>query len=369
MLLGRSCAIFLLLLALSSALIAQPAQSNASAAPAKPITKLEFPRDLFEHQDTQMEWWYYTGNLSGPSGAPYGFELTFFRTFAPARQSDRQSELKRTVFAHLAVSDLNGKKFHFYMSVPVPEDEQNGLVPGSSPWTIRVGDLKLSQGAHAEPQTLQGHHDNFGIDLVLTAQLPPTPHGVNGFVQKGPISGRGSFYYSIPRLAVRGTLELDGSEIPVTGLAWNDHEFMHLSREEKVPYWDWFAIQLTDGSSLMLYGLRRDDGKRDPTAMGTYVTPSGQITHLESEQISFMPGKTWHSEASNTDYPIEWKIGINALNLSLNMTTLSPEQEMVSPPNVGSINYWEGASRFNGSIRGKPINGVGYVEMTGYAKK
>jgi predicted secreted hydrolase len=143
MLLGRSCAIFLLLLALSSALIAQPAQSNASAAPAKPITKLEFPRDLFEHQDTQMEWWYYTGNLSGPSGAPYGFELTFFRTFAPARQSDRQSELKRTVFAHLAVSDLNGKKFHFYMSVPVPEDEQNGLVPGSSPWTIRVGDLKL----------------------------------------------------------------------------------------------------------------------------------------------------------------------------------------------------------------------------------
>jgi predicted secreted hydrolase len=103
--------------------------------------------------------------------------------------------------------------------------------------------------------------------------------------------------------------------------------------------------------------------------MGTYVSPSGQITHLESEQISFMPGKTWHSEASNTDYPIEWKIGINALNLSLNMTTLSPEQEMVSPPNVGSINYWEGASRFNGSIRGKPIYGVGYVEMTGYAKK
>jgi predicted secreted hydrolase len=369
MLLGRSCAIPLFLLALASASIAQPAQSNTSAASPRPITTLEFPRDLFEHQDTQMEWWYYTGNLSGPDGAPYGFELTFFRTFTPVRQSDHQSELKRAVFAHLSVSDLNGKKFHFYMSVPVPEDEQNGLMRGSSPWTIRVRDLKLSQGADAaEPQTLQGHHDNFGIDLVLTAQLPPTPHGVNGFVQKGPTAGRGSFYYSITRLATKGTLELDGTKVPVTGLAWNDHEFMHLSRGEKVPYWDWFAIQLTDGSSLMLYGLRRDDGKRDPTTMGTYVSPSGQITHLKGGQITLTPGKTWHSEASNTDYPIEWKIGISSLNLSLKMTTPLPQQEMVSPRNVGSITYWEGASRFDGSLKGEPINGVGYVEMTGYTK-
>ena len=39
----------------------------------------EFPRDHFNHQDYQTEWWYYTGNLKAADGHRFGFELTFFR--------------------------------------------------------------------------------------------------------------------------------------------------------------------------------------------------------------------------------------------------------------------------------------------------
>jgi predicted secreted hydrolase len=32
-----------------------------------------------------------------------------------------------------------------------------------------------------------------------------------------------------------------------------------------------------------------------------------------------------------------------------------------------SPSYWEGAVTYNGQMRGQPVSGVGYLEMTGYA--
>ncbi len=31
------------------------------------------------------------------------------------------------------------------------------------------------------------------------------------------------------------------------------------------------------------------------------------------------------------------------------------------------VAYWEGAVRISGTLRGQPITGLGYVELTGYA--
>ena len=40
---------------------------------------LTFPADHGPHDDTQTEWWYYTGNLTAESGEHFGYQLTFFR--------------------------------------------------------------------------------------------------------------------------------------------------------------------------------------------------------------------------------------------------------------------------------------------------
>jgi predicted secreted hydrolase len=34
--------------------------------------------------------------------------------------------------------------------------------------------------------------------------------------------------------------------------------------------------------------------------------------------------------------------------------------------NVSTV-YWEGASRFSGTLGNEPVSATGYVEMTGYA--
>jgi len=35
--------------------------------------------------------------------------------------------------------------------------------------------------------------------------------------------------------------------------------------------------------------------------------------------------------------------------------------------NFSTVTYWEGAVRFEGTCNGAPVQGNGYVELTGYA--
>ncbi len=53
--------------------------SDANFARVEGPRELTFPADHGAHPRHQLEWWYFTGNLEGPAGEPFGFQLTFFR--------------------------------------------------------------------------------------------------------------------------------------------------------------------------------------------------------------------------------------------------------------------------------------------------
>src|SRR5262250_2439186 len=80
---------------------------------ALPGYRYKFPRDHFNHADFQTEWWYYTGNLQTAEGRRFGFELTFFRQAVdrPARKASVW-QLDDVWLAHLALSDIDGRRFH-----------------------------------------------------------------------------------------------------------------------------------------------------------------------------------------------------------------------------------------------------------------
>jgi predicted secreted hydrolase len=120
------------------------------------------------------------------------------------------------------------------------------------------------------------------------------------------------------------------------------------------------SIQLEDNTELMLFRLRLKDGSVDSFSAGTHVDASGRTQHLESQDFDMEPGRKWN------DYPIEWKVRIPRLDLVLSATTPMEDQELVSRSGY-SPTYWEGAMDFEGEREGKPVKGVGYLEMTGYA--
>ncbi len=61
---------------------------------------------------------------------------------------------------------------------------------------------------------------------------------------------------------------------------------------------------------------------------------------------------------------MQWTVVVPAHQLSLNVTTPLANQEL-STPGTG-ISYWEGAIDIAGTSRGAAVNGLGYLEMTGY---
>ena len=127
--------------------------------------------------------------------------------------------------------------------------------------------------------------------------------------------------------------------------------------------WDWFSLQLDDGSELMLYRLRRKDGSIDLASSGTFVAADGTTRHILESEMKVSATKRWRSPHSGADYPLAWQVRIPALDLELEISTPVEDQELVLQP----VTYWEGLVDIAGFRQTRPVRGHGYVEMTGYA--
>jgi predicted secreted hydrolase len=330
---------------------------------ALPGYRFEFPRDYFDHPGFQTEWWYYTGNLKSASGQRYGFELTFFRE-AVSRDAAQSAtwDVKDLYLAHLALSDLDGKKFYHAERL----NRAGPGIAGVSESSARIWNGNWKVQWQGQDQRLEAIDPRFRLSLTLHPQKPPVIHGENGVSQKAEGAGRASYYISLTRLKASGALEVNGKQFEVTGLAWMDHEFFTHQLETGQSGWDWLSLQLDDNTELMLFHIRRKDGTIDRFSSGTYVDAQGKSTHLSADEFILQPlAETWTSLITGAVYPVAWKIGINKLDIELEARTPLPSQELAGKTNLVP-SYWEGAITLTGKRGKSALGGVGYLEMTGY---
>jgi predicted secreted hydrolase len=201
------------------------------------------------------------------------------------------------------------------------------------------------------------------MDLRLEPVKPVVLQGDDGLSLKGPEPGNASYYYSLTRLAARGTVEVDGRPAPVRGWAWLDREWGTSALGPELEGWDWFALQLDDDTELMYYRFRRQDGETDPLSRGSFVHPDGRVTPLRADDVVLEPAGRWRSPRGG-DYPSGWRLRVPALGLELGIDPLLDDQEVDL-----SFRYWEGAVAVDGNRGGAPVSGRGYVELTGYAER
>jgi len=65
---------------------------------------------------------------------------------------------------------------------------------------------------------------------------------------------------------------------------------------------------------------------------------------------------------------MKWKVSIPTEDVALEIVPFFSEQELDTRKST-KVTYWEGAVQVRGTYRKKPIQGLGYVEMTGYVGK
>ncbi len=389
----------------SGPVFAQPAASRGPApsgvptrAPANDPQPVRLPADDAPH-DRMTEWWYYTGHLVDQAGGRYGFEYVIFRA--------ERGGLPVSWASHLAITDEGRDAFHYAQRSEIgPQVDRAAVVrpaggepPAGFDLALRGSGLGTGSGTGTsagsgagQPATgsdasadalwrMQGAdgHDRLsavttpveaaaagssggmGLELTLTSTKAPALHQGDGWIDFGPAGG--SYYYSRTSMTAAGSLTVEGRTFTVDGKAWFDHQwgdFISVGGGG----WDWFAIDLADGTDLTLSLVRAADGTY-PLAYGTLVDVEGRARNLDASAFTVMPTGLWRSARTGARYPSGWVVELPGEGLRIGLTPTVADQELDTRPTTGVV-YWEGSQVVRATRDGASLGGEGYVELTGY---
>ena len=255
---------------------------------ASPIRSPSCCRATTAPHDRLTEWWYYTGHLRAADGRRFGFEFVIFRA--------ERGAFPTSWVSHLAITDEARRPVPLRPALEVgPQVDRSPrgrrrasragfdlAIAGVDPPTpatrrpARLDDGRVRRRRPAQPRRSRptrrprpAHPDGLGLDLRLRATKPPALHDRDGWIDFGPAGG--SYYYSRTAMTATGSARRsDGSDARGRrASAWFDHQwgdFISVGGGG----WDWFAVNLDDGTDLTLSLVRDADGSY-PLVYGTLV--------------------------------------------------------------------------------------------------
>jgi predicted secreted hydrolase len=329
---GRAATIAVALVVVALA-IAVPAGSGASPAGPPALAPVVLPRDHASHPGFGIEWWYTTGRLTDTHGGRY----FYFATVWSATSG---------VLARVNVVDLGDDR------IVVDREYLNFNPLRERTTTIRAGGYVLSWqpqdrwGAWSLTAPAAGGLSSLpspaprprgALNLRLVPEQPYVLNGARGIIRQGPAR---SAYYSAPRLAVSGTLVVQGRTVAVKGQGWFDHQWGNFPTDQSSLRWNWFACQLGDGRALMLYQFLAANDVPSGVQAGTLVMRDGRGRHLQRFTIS-PNGPFLRPPGAQATYPQAWTLSIPAAHLNLRLRSLANNQFiwMAFVPS-----FWEGAA-------------------------
>lgn len=180
-------------------------------------------------------------------------------------------------------------------------------------------------------------------------------------------------YVSCPRMEASGA---DGRR--VSGTLWFDHQWGRYegwllrrvdawlpglgSGRLEALRWSWFGISLDDGRDFI---FQRHWPERGGTQLASFVVVfEGDGARPIEGGFSAEALRRWYSERSGTEYPVDWRLALPAMDLVLDVRALIDDQEI---PVYGIGGVWEGEVVVSGRQGDRVVSGRGRLELMGYA--
>lgn len=204
------------------------------------------------------------------------------------------------------------------------------------------------------------------VSLNLDTYGPFIKQGDNGYSKKTQDERLRSYYYSQPFINAKGTLNIEGNSVRVTGKGWFDHEWTsHLANSEAMG-WDWFSLHLDDGNKLMAFrmhamneNMKNSKSKHSEIfTTASYIAENGTKETIEQVNVSITPMsyETINEGESARSVPTAWRIQIPEKDIDLSIRPFKESQW-----NNSLFPYYEGRVEIKGSH-----SGSGFMELTGY---
>lgn len=321
-----------------------PVRAVAEAGPPErtsALRPLSLPADEGPHVSA-TEWWYYSGELEAADGLRYSLHVAVFL---------RDGMVRHTVFHGSLVNQASGKRFARQLrTAGIP----SAVTEGGFDFRYEGWRVSGASGEHV----LTIDDKEFALALVLKDARPPMLHRAAGSKTPGLLDfGEAgiSYYYSRPRMQASGTVTEAGKPaVAVKGEIWFDHQWGDFEGSRLA--WNWFALQLDDGSDLMIYELYDVAGAPVMT-LGSWLR-NGNLTILGPDALQLQPQGAWQSPVSGVRYPASWVLTLPQGELRVEPLRLDSEFNALE---TTFKHYWEGPVRVSGALSGR-----GFLEMSGY---
>ncbi|MCS5576966.1 MAG: hydrolase [Alteromonas macleodii] len=398
-------------------------QSSDAFTPVKRGNIVELPRDHMSHPDFQLEWWYLTFVLSAEDGQEFGLQYTLFRfntelNAPPSVKVNAENSAEVNANNHIAKNWTNGQQWMGHASLHTAEQHyfeerfasggvgnayvnQQPFTTVIDDWAWKAAQAEVQTGAESKamfPSVLKvafgqssTHHpvringkipttaaDSLSelndapsvsavkVSLNLDTYGPFIKQGDNGYSKKTQDERLRSYYYSQPFINAKGTLNIEGNSVRVTGKGWFDHEWTsHLANSEAMG-WDWFSLHLDDGSKLMAFRMHAmNENMKNSTSKhseifttASYIAKNGTKETIEQANVSITPTayETINEGESPRSVPTAWRIQIPEKDIDLFIRPFKENQW-----NNSLFPYYEGRVEIKGSH-----SGSGFMELTGY---
>jgi geranylgeranyl pyrophosphate synthase len=232
---------------------------------------------------------------------------------------------------------------------------------------FRADPLNVCWGDYRLQQSKQGFQLQFvepSTDERVQLLLDPGPELEVACSNETVQLGEGMAYRSFPRLTLTGNLS-DGA--PIAGEAWMDHQWGNTDwfRDSQAGVWlgwDWFGINLEDGSDWLVM-LHRD--AQTGRAVGRHASTRSATGDMKAaHDFTLTPLRYWDSPATHISYPVAWRIEIPLFDADFEFQPVVDDQEVASFGIMRSV--WEGAGQIAGTVAGKSVCGRARGEFHGY---
>ena len=287
-----------------------------------------FPRDSGEHWNEAEEWWYLNSHVVTLSGRTLSLFVTFLRDKILLMVNDlaeARTLCRAEIPGRMARTSTSGMNLHF----------------GESWWKDSID----------KPSRQELHLDNIGvtIDLVMDSLKPPLlldNVGRTGFGLLGM-----SWYYSLPRLDVRGSLKIDGRRETIKGVGWFDRQW-GTWEWGGIRGWHWLSLQFEDNIEILFMKTAHPLTGRIMYQTLNIVPPDSKVKVVKCLEVNAL-GR-WTSSRTGITYEVGWIL--RAPKLTIEVTPCLEDQE-IRP------GLWEGPCLVRGELDGHSVKGVGFSEQ------
>lgn len=318
---------------------------GASACRSAPHRAISLPADDAPHDDTEIEWWWWTGHLRTADGR----RLAYFVWFASKPWLSVQ-------MADYAITDLSTGQFR-YGRQPLIAGHPQRMTDG---FRLRGGGARAAGGDGRDAIHIEV--GGYELELKLKTTKPPVLEFEDGF---GTAYCNSAYVYRRVRMRTTGTLTHGGKRSRLRGTSDFARAWGFLPGVEPVNT-SYFTFRLADGRDLFLFLIRlRKDGEEATVQIGSLSDAQGEVTTLHRRDFSLTPTRYWQRDAG-CSYPVEYDVRVPGLRLHVRPALEGTEIRALAWPVIYALwpawpVYWDGPTVVSGGASGQ-----GWMDLSHY---